>query len=94
MLPDHLRKYSTTRWQEQMCKQDKQRKREKRQEQNGTQQNVHTPEEEWHRALIREHEKKTIDEARAAHSQTMQRASRKRTRSEVLTPNKVWRARK
>ena len=77
-----------------MHEQDKQRKRMKRQGQSVSQQSMRTPEEELRRALIREHEKKRMDEARAAHSQTMQRALRMRTRSEGLTPNRVLRARK
>ena len=94
MLPDHFRKYSMTQQQEQMREQDKQRKRTERQGRNGSQQNVHTPEEERHRALSREREKKMMDEARAARSQTARRALRKRTRSEGHTPNRVLRARK
>ena len=77
-----------------MHEQDKHRKRMERKGQNGSQQSVHTPEEERRRALIREREKKRMDEARAARSQTMQRAWRKRTRSEGRTPNRVRRARK
>ena len=94
ILPDHLRKFSMTRQQEQMREQDKQRKRNERQGQNVSQQSLCTPVGEWHRASIREHEKKRMDEARKACSQTVQRALRKRTRSEGRTPNRVFRARK
>ena len=71
MLPDHLRKYSMTRQQEQMHEQEKQRKRMERKGQNRSQQSVHTPEEERRRALIREHEKKRTDTARATRCQTL-----------------------
>ena len=83
-----------TRHQEQMREQDKQRKRNERQGQNVSQQRLHTPEEERRIASIREREKKRMDEARKAHSQTVQRALRKRTRSEQHSPNRVLRARK
>ena len=77
-----------------MHKQDKQRKRKERQGQNVSQQRLRTPEEEWHVSLIREREKKRMDEAREARSQTVQRALMKRTRSEEHTPNRVLRGRK
>ena len=77
-----------------MLEQDKQRKRNEWQEQNVSQQSLRTPAEEQHRASIREREKKRMDEAREARSQTVQRALRKRTRSEERTPNRVLRGRK
>ena len=40
ILPDHLKNYSMTRQQEQLCKQDKQRKRREQQGQNGSQTSV------------------------------------------------------
>ena len=83
-----------TQQEEPMCKQDKQRKRNERQGQNVSQQSLRTPAEEQHRAFIREYEKKRMDEAREACSQTVQRALRKRTRSEGHSPNRVLRARK
>ena len=77
-----------------MHKQDKQRKRKERQGQNVSQQRLRTSEEERRIASIREHEKKRMDEAREACSQTVQRALRKRIRSEEHTPNRVLRGRK
>ncbi len=94
ILPDHLRKFSMTRQQKQMHEQDKKRKRNEWQGQNVSQQSLHTPAEEWCRASIREREKKRMDEAREACSQTVQRALGKRTRSEGRTPNRVFRGRK
>ena len=55
---------------------------------------MRTFEEECRSTLSREREKRRIDEARAACSQTAQRALRKRTRSEGHNPNRVLRARK
>ena len=77
-----------------MHKNDKQRKRNERQGQNVSQQSLRTPAEEQRRASIRELEKKRMDEAREACSQTVQRALRKRTRSEQHSPKRVLRTRK
>ena len=70
ILPDDLRKYTMTRQQEQIREQVRQRKRMERQVQSGSTESVSTPEEERHRASVRECEKRRMDEARSAHSRT------------------------
>ena len=94
ILPDDLRKYTMTRQQEQIREQDRQRKRMERQVQSGSTESVSTPEEEQRRALVREREKRRMDEARSARSRTIQRNLRKRTRTGRDTQQRVLRSRK
>ena len=71
ILPDDLRKYTMTRQQEQIREQDRQKKRMERQVQSGSTESVSTPEEKWSRALVREHEKRRMDEAKSACSRAV-----------------------
>ena len=88
ILPDHLKKYSMTRLQEQHQEQERQRKRTERQDHAEQQRMI----------ASRERERRRMEEARAARSQTARRATgamqRKRTRSEPVSGNRVLRARK
>jgi len=66
ILPDHSKKYSMIRQQEQFREQDTQRKRREQQGQNASQTSKHTMEEQHWRIESRECERKRMDEARAA----------------------------
>jgi len=74
ILPDHLKKYSMTRPQEQLHKKDRQRKRTERQGQNDIPTSEHRIEEQHCRIASRECEMKQMDVARAARSQIIRRA--------------------
>jgi hypothetical protein len=94
ILPDDLRKYTMTRQQEQIREQDRQRKRMERQVQSESTESVSTTKEERHMALVREREKRRMDEARSARSRTIQRNLRKRTRTARDTQQRMLRSRK
>ena len=73
ILPDHLKKYSMTRLQEQLREKDRQRKRSERQGQNDSPTSEHTIKEQHRRIASRERERKRMDEARATQSQMIRR---------------------
>jgi hypothetical protein len=107
ILPDHLKRYSMTRLQEERLEQERQKKRRERQEERLEQERnkkrrerqVQT-EKQQQMIASKEREKKRMEEARAARSQTVRRAQEatakqhKRTRSEQVSEHRVLRARK
>ena len=107
ILPDHLKRYSMTRLQEERLEQERQKKRRERQEecleqerQNKRREHHGQTEKQQQMIASKEGERKRMEEARAARSQTVRRAQEatakqhKRTRSEQVSEHRVLRARK